>query len=269
MTNWNNTVVKGFGAADDQWGRSGSAARVDLLDKNLARLRDGGKKNGKWSLASLTAAMNAAGPRTCGRSTPCRCWSELLKGSQAPSARAQQMLDLMSAWSNAGGSRLDRDGDGKIDNPGAAVMDGSWTNIANAFLQPRLGTQLDELNTLFSRFDLPPSGQYSGWYQYFERDINSLLGEKVKDPFTLELLRQGQPEGLPERRSGERSTPPGRRSPPLRGTEDPAAWRSDALREQIKFSPLNIKTMRYTNRPSGIQQVISFDGHRPKKKNKK
>ena len=50
------------------------------------------------------------------------------------------------------------------------------------------------------------------------------------------------------------------------GTEDPAAWRSDALREQIKFSPVNVQTMRYTNRPSGIQQVISFKGHRPEKK---
>ena len=25
-------------------------------------------------------------------------------------------------------------------------------------------------------------------------------------------------------------------------------------------------TMRYTNRPSGIQQVITFDGHRPARK---
>lgn len=30
----------------------------------------------------------------------------------------------------------------------------------------------------------------------------------------------------------------------------------------IKFVPLPLITMAYTNRPSGIQQVISFDGHR-------
>ena len=40
-------------------------------------------------------------------------------------------------------------------------------------------------------------------------------------------------------------------------------WRSDAVRERIGFAPgLLPTTMRYTNRPSGIQQVISFDGHR-------
>jgi hypothetical protein len=47
------------------------------------------------------------------------------------------------------------------------------------------------------------------------------------------------------------------------GTPDPAAWRADATAERIHFAPgLLSTTMRYTNRPSGIQQVISFNGHR-------
>ena len=37
----------------------------------------------------------------------------------------------------------------------------------------------------------------------------------------------------------------------------------DANAERIKFAPgLLPTTIRYTNRPSGIQQVISFKGHR-------
>ena len=44
---------------------------------------------------------------------------------------------------------------------------------------------------------------------------------------------------------------------------DPNAWRADANRERIKFLPgLLPFTMRYTNRPTGIQQVIEFKGHR-------
>ena len=47
------------------------------------------------------------------------------------------------------------------------------------------------------------------------------------------------------------------------GTSNPAAWRADATAERISFVPgLLPTTMRYTNRPSGIQQVISFNGHR-------
>ena len=264
MTNWNQVVALGFGSADDEWGRAGSAERVDLLDKNLARLAN---KKGKWSLASVTAAMNAGATQDVRAIDTVPLLKRVLKGSKAPSDQARQMLDLMVAWRNDGGSRLDLDNDGKIDNPGAAVMDGSWTNIANAFMKPRLGTQLDELNTLFSRFDLPPAGQYSGWYQYFDRDISALLGRKVPTPLQNAYCGKGKLKACQKALWGaiEQS---GDEIAAAQGTEDPAAWRSDALREQIKFSPVNLLTMRYSNRPSGIQQVISFDGHRPHGKKK-
>ena len=43
---------------------------------------------------------------------------------------------------------------------------------------------------------------------------------------------------------------------------NPDKWHSSASLEQIQFSPVNLLTMRYTNRPTGIQQVITFTGHR-------
>jgi len=44
---------------------------------------------------------------------------------------------------------------------------------------------------------------------------------------------------------------------------NPDAWRQDANPERIRFAPgLLPTTLRYTNRPSGIQQVITFTGHR-------
>ena len=181
---------------------------------------------------------------------------------------AAQMLQLMVDWKNEGGSRLDTDNDGLIDAPGAAVMDGSWTNIANAFMKPRLGTQLtDELNTC-SRGSTPSppasTGQYSGWYQYFDRDVNTLLGKKVPSPLQHAYCGKGKLEAVPAATSGTRSSSQARRSPPsrARGSVAVALGRD---REQIHFSPLPLKTMRYTNRPSGIQQVISFDGHRKNK----
>ena len=39
---------------------------------------------------------------------------------------------------------------------------------------------------------------------------------------------------------------------------DPSAWRESASSQLIQFSPLPLLQMAYTNRPSGIQQVISF-----------
>lgn len=43
------------------------------------------------------------------------------------------------------------------------------------------------------------------------------------------------------------------------------AWRADATQERISFAPgLLQTTIRYTNRPSGIQQMVEFSGHRPR-----
>jgi hypothetical protein len=185
----------------------------------------------------------------------------VLRGSKAPSERAQQMLDLLVKWRNNGGSRLDRDGDGLIDAPGAAIIDGSWTNLADAVMKTRLGPQLDELDSLFSRFDQPPGGQFSGWYQYMDRDFRALLGRKMNDAMSVSYCGKGKLKACQKSlwsaldRSGDEIAAD-------QGTEDPAAWRASANDERIQFRPLPLREMRYTNRPSGIQQVISFDGHR-------
>ncbi len=257
MVNWNNSVAHGFGAADNEWGRNGSAARVDLLNYNLQRL----KRGGKWTLASVTSAMNAAATQDVRAIDTVPLLSRLLQGTTAPSPQAAQMLSLLVAWREHGGSRLDVDLDGKIDDPGAAIMDAAWPRIANRLMRPRLGDQLDELNSLFSRFDQPPKGQYDGWYQYFDRDIRRLLGMPVAKPFNLAYCGAGH---LARCRNAmwKALDLAGADLTAAQGTADPSAWRADATAEQIHFVPgLLPTTMRYTNRPSGIQQVISFNGH--------
>ena len=221
------------------------------------------KTNGKWTLASVTSAMNAAATQDVRAIDTVPLLWLLLAGSTAPTAHAQQMLSLLLAWREHGGSRLDRNLDGKIDDPGAAIMDAAWPKIADAFMEPQLGPELaDELNSLFSRFDQPPGGQYSGWYQYFDRDIRRLLDQPVAKPFANKYCGRGNLKATARTRSGERSRPRATSWPPRKG-RDPAAWRSDATAERISFVPgLLPTTMRYANRPSGIQQVISFDGHR-------
>jgi len=258
MVNWNNSVAHGFGAADDEWGRNGSAQRVDMLNKNLARL----KRNGKWSLATVTAAMNAAATQDVRAVDTVPLLGKLLEGSKPPSMRAGEMLDLLERWHRRGSSRLDRDLNGEIDAPGAAIMDGSWRKIANALMQPRLGKQLNELDTLFPRFDQPPKGQFSGWYQYFDRDIRHLLGLEVRQPFRNSYCGKGKLKRC-RRDMWNAIDEAGRQIARRQGTRDPSEWRADATAERIEFVPgLLPTTLRYANRPSGIQQVISFDGHR-------
>lgn len=256
MVNWNNSVARGFGSADDEWGRAGTVGRVDMLTKNLKK----NKRKGKWTMAAVTSAMNAGGTQDVRSVLTTPLLARLLKGSKAPDATSAAMLKQMVAWNKSGSSRLDRGLDGFIDAPGAASMDGAWTKIANAFMEPVIGPQLDELNSLFSRFDAPPAGQYSGWYQYFERDIKKLLGEKT-DPFKVSYCGHGKKAACQKAVWGAISEA-GAELTTKYGSSDPAAWRADATHERIKFGPVPLIEMRYTNRPSGIQQVISFKGHR-------
>jgi acyl-homoserine lactone acylase PvdQ len=259
LTNWNQTTALGLAAADSEWGHNGSVGRWDLLDKNLERLATRG---GKWNLARVTAAMNAAATQDIRAIDTVPLLRRLLKGSKAPNAQAKQMLDLLVAWKRNGGSRLDRDLDGEIDDPGAAIMDGSWDRMADAFMGPKLAPQLEELDSLFSRFNQPPAGQFNGWYQYFDRDIRALLGLPIEAPFANSYCGNGKLTKC-QRAVWAALAAAGAELTTAQGTSDPSLWRADATEERIEFAPgLLQTTMRYTNRPSGIQQVISFDGHR-------
>ena len=255
LNNWNNKPARGFPAADDQWAY-GSIGRVDLLNDNTAKVR-------RHSLATLTGAMNAAATQDVRAMKFVPLLARLLKGGTAPSVRATRMLELLEEWRAQGGSRLDRDLDGKIDHPGAAILDSAWNRLADAAMTPVLGKPLaDQLaSTLHDRYDLPPDGQFSGWHMYMEKDIRSLLGDSVNGPFANRYCGSGDVNvcraalwAALEAAGVELEAAQG---------SDPAAWRSDATRERISFAPgLLTYTMRYTNRPSGIQQVIDFTGHR-------
>jgi acyl-homoserine lactone acylase PvdQ len=258
MVNWNNISAHGFGAADDNWGGNGSVARVDLLNRNLQRL----ERHGKWTLASVASAMNAAATQDVRAIDTVPLLQRLLQRSQAPNRQTAQMVSLLIAWREHGGSRLDRDLDGKIDDPGAAIMDVAWPKIADAFMKSKLGPQLDELDSLFSRFDQPPGGQYDGWYQYFDRDIRHLLGLPVAKPLNQSYCGGGD-LGRCRQVVWNQLQATASALTAEQGTSNPAAWRADATAERIHFAPgILPTTMRYTNRPSGIQQVISFSGHR-------
>ncbi len=256
MVNWNNIAAHGFGAADNNWGGNGSAHRVDLLSHGLHET----EKNGKWSLAAVVSAMNAAATQDVRAIDTVPLLGKLLKGSNPPSQRAATMLSLLRSWRKSGGSRLDRDLDGEVDDPGAAIIDTAWPKIADAFMGPRLGSQLDELDSLFTRFEQPPQGQLDGWYSYFDRDIRDLLGKDVRKPFHNSYCGKGK-LGACRDAIWQAIDAAGNELAAAQGL-DPAAWRANANAERIDFTPVPLTTMRYTNRPSGIQQVISFNKHR-------
>jgi acyl-homoserine lactone acylase PvdQ len=258
IVNWNNRPEAGYEAPDDNWSL-GAVQRVDLLLHNLGH-------GNNLTPARIVSAMNEAATQDVREMTFEPVLSKLLHGGHAPNARDARMLALLDAWHRHGGSRLDRtdpSGMGKITDPGAAIMDTAWPMLANAWASSVLGAKLSaELSTFVSQFDQPPGGQYTGWHIYMNKDLRTILGEPVRGKFAVRYCGDGKLK----RCQAELWSAIDRAGNALTKSQgsNPQAWRSDATAERIKFVPgLLPLTMRYTNRPSGIQQVLSFGGHAP------
>jgi hypothetical protein len=187
----------------------------------------------------------------------------VLGSEQLPSQRAAAAFKFLVAWNAGGASRLDRDGDGKVDDPGAAIMDALYPHLADAVLGPVLGADLPLLRALEDPSDdanTQGSAYLDGWYGYIDKDLRALLGRPVRGPLAnrycgagnLAACRVALLDAL-EAACAELAAKQG---------PDPAAWRADANAERIRFtSGILPDTMRWTNRPT-FQQIFSFRTHR-------
>jgi acyl-homoserine lactone acylase PvdQ len=256
IINWNNKPAAGWTAADDEWA-DGSVHRDELLLDAVAR-------SGTHSLGSLVAAMNRAATQDLRNAQVLPAIEAVLRTGPAPSPRESRMLDLLEQWRADGSSRLDRDLDGRIDDPGAAIMDAAWPRIADAVMSPVLGSQLPDLRSLLAgdnRANSQGSSYGSGWYGYVDKDLRRLAGQPVAGAFKTRFCGAGS---LTACRSSlwRALQEAGDAVAAAQGTDDPAQWRSDATAERIRFLPSFPITMRWTNRPT-FQQAISYSGHRP------
>ncbi len=250
IVNWNNKPAAGFPAADDNFSY-GSVHRVDLLDKGVAAKK-------VHTPASVVSAMNAAATKDL-RWTLISLLNQVLLRTEPPSARDKEMVSLLASWN---GSRLDADGDGKIDAPGAAIMDAWWPRLAVAVMQPVLGPLTDQLAQLAPISNDANSGGSSygaGWYSYVDKDLRTLLGMPVKGAYSTHYCGNGDATAC-SAALWQSLDAAGNALAAAQGP-DPAAWRADATAERIRFSGFLSDTMRWTNRPT-FQQVIVFRSHR-------
>jgi acyl-homoserine lactone acylase PvdQ len=257
---WNNRPAPGFGAADNEWDTWGSTDRVELFTGFERRNR----------LNDVVGIMNRAAtqdPRAV------LVWPTIarLLSSGAPDAATQQAADLLSDWARQGASRLDGDGDGRIDHPGAAILDAAWPRLARAEFETALGTDLTDRLSELTRLDRnapdinagATSNYGRGWYSYVDKDLRAQLGDDVEGRLSrgycgdgdLNACRAAMWAAL-KAAVDELAAAQG---------PDPAAWRQDAGPERIIFQPGLLgpsNTIRWTNRPTSFQQVMEFSGHR-------
>ncbi len=248
IVNWNNKPAANFPAGDDRFGNEGGIQRVQLLNSEIDRYD-------KPTLANVLAAANAGATEDVRANQFWPTLKQMLQKAPAPDALSQQMFDILNAWSDAGGSRVDSDLDGKIDNPGAPIIDAAWNGMADAAMCDRLGAKLcEQLSGLISRYDTPPGGQYSGWHQYMFKDFRSELGVDVKDKYSTTYCGKGDTTVCATKLWAALSAAGAELSAAQGG--DPTKWREDTT--YVNFTPFSLFKMQYTNKPSGIHQVMTF-----------
>jgi hypothetical protein len=255
ILNWNEKPAANVGAADTNFSY-GSVNRVELLQRTIAAQRT-------HTLASVTAAMNLGATQDL-RVTD--VWPQIravLDTGPAPSARAEAAASLVDAWRVAGAARIDRDLDGKLDDPGAAVMDAAWRKLGDAVLSPVLGSLVDRLAALNARSNDPGPGGSAfggGWYGYVDKDLRTLLGRTVRGPYSRRYCGAGVLVTCREALWGALDAA----AAELEKAQGPApsSWRADATAERIRFTSGVLQdTMRWTNRAT-FQQLMSFRSHR-------
>jgi acyl-homoserine lactone acylase PvdQ len=254
ILDWNAKPAAGFGAADDNWSY-GSVQRKDLLTAAVG--------TGKLDLPGLVAAMNKAATQDLRVMEVWPVIADVLTTAPAPSPRLQQALDTVNAWRAAGGSRLDRDLDGKIDHPGAAIMDAAWPLIARAVMRPVLGDlveRLAQLHIISDDANSQGSSYIDGWYGYVDKDLRTQLGRTVRSPYSTRYCGGGDLDAC--RTALWAAITKAMAALEAKQGPDISAWRADARAERIDFTTGLLRdTLAWTNRPT-FQQVMMFSGHR-------
>jgi acyl-homoserine lactone acylase PvdQ len=249
FTNWNNKPAPEWGAASDQYSY-GPIQRVQMYRGFTTGMNE----------ASDAGIMNRAANEDLRGLDVWPTIKEVLATGPAPSKLAEEAVNMVSAWSATGASRM---GINRPSAPAAAVIDAVWTPIGEAVLGPVLGSLLPEFKSMVGPANPPSSTGSSfdgGWEGYIYKDLRTLLGKPVAQAYSRGYCGEGNLEacrnslwsaiqGAVEKLAAEQGS-------------EPAKWRAAKVR--IEFPPglLTGVTMRWTNR-STFQQVIEFTGHGP------
>ena len=221
----------------------GSVHRVELFDEFPRHAL----------LTDVVGIMNRAATEDV-RSPVWPVVSRVLRSGPAPSARDRRRWSTCSTTGCARDApRLDADEDGLYDEAGPAIMDALWRPLAEAVMRPVFGDLVDDLDAVRSLGGL--SGE-----SYVDKDLRTLLGDRVRGPFNLRYCGGGS---LAECRASLWSAVDAGRGRARRPAGRARPGEVAEARGATGFVPgLLPNTFPTTNRPT-FQQVLELERHGP------
>jgi len=192
LVNWNNKQARGYRASDSVM--YSSTYRSVLLEDRLKRAIRGGRK---VTLPQAIDIMELAG------TADLRAHAVLpaaLRMVGQPRGELGDAVDKLRAWRRAGGLRRDHDRDGVYEHADAIrILDAWWPRWIEAQFEPGLGRPA--LRTLLATVDADNepntdglhrgSAYQDGWYGYVRKDLRTVLGRKVRGPYSREYCGGG------------------------------------------------------------------------------
>jgi acyl-homoserine lactone acylase PvdQ len=193
LINWNNKQARGFRASDSVM--YASTYRSVLLEDRAKRAIRGSRK---LTLPKAIDIMELAGTSDLRAHAVLPLALKIVGRPRDKTLRAA--VATLRAWRRAGGHRKDANRDGRYDHAAAVqLMDAWWPRLVRAQFQPVLGRGAFERLATTVDFDNEPNnhGQHlgsafqDGWYGYSRKDLMSVLGRKVRGPYSRRYCGKG------------------------------------------------------------------------------
>ena len=133
-----------------------------------------------------------------------------------------------------------------------------YPRLVEAVMGPALGPQLDEFKRLVGSVDSNFHGMSGAASTHMDKILGQAIGQQYRRPYRTPFCG----DAAACREAVFTSIDVTVNVLEASQGADPNAWRAQAGR--IRFVPgLLQRTIRFTNRPSGIQVLATFTGHRP------
>jgi acyl-homoserine lactone acylase PvdQ len=270
ITSWNNRQAKGFAGADSNL--FSSVFRSQMLDRQVAQRLRGDRK---LDLPGLVDAMEEAGTTDLRGQEDLPLALKVIGSPSDPDLKAT--VATLRAWVKAGTQRRDKDGDGVYEHADAVrIMDAWWPKWLEAEFRPTLGSTIfstlphGQDNTPNNHGDHLGSAYQEGWYGYAAKDLRTVLGQQVHEPYARTFCGKGDLADC--RRALRQSLKAALAVPASQLYSGDATCQKEgkdgdqACYDAVSFRPLGGITqplIPWINRPT-YQQAVEIAGHRPR-----